>query len=234
MGESHGNIFETPHLQYFMKRGFSMLKEIENWSSVRSYKNDDVPEDKLLSVLNAARHAPSWSNVQPWHFVVVKTPETKLKLQSICLGQKAIVNAPVVIVCCGDISAFSIENHKAHIIELIDVGALEVPKEIIEEVLMKNDILVPALRGVTEVKMRVREQVGFAIAFMLLEASFQGLGACVISGLDKGGKEVYDLFSLPENLLPLSLVTLGYYEKKPKNRPRKQLEEIISFEKHCS
>jgi nitroreductase len=45
------------------------LKEaIEKRCSIRGYKDKPVPEDKLLSVLEAARIAPSGRNSQSWKF----------------------------------------------------------------------------------------------------------------------------------------------------------------------
>jgi len=40
--------------------------------SIRSYQDRNVPEDILLKILDAARHAPSASNRQEWRFVVVR------------------------------------------------------------------------------------------------------------------------------------------------------------------
>ena len=74
---------------------------IKQRSSVRSYKPDDVEEDKLKRVLEAARLSPSASNRQEWKFIVVKNKETKKKLAGAAFGQSFIGEAPVVIVACG-------------------------------------------------------------------------------------------------------------------------------------
>jgi nitroreductase len=41
---------------------------LDRWSS-RAYTDDAIPEDELLSLLEAARWAPSAYNAQPWKFV---------------------------------------------------------------------------------------------------------------------------------------------------------------------
>jgi nitroreductase len=69
--------------------------------SVRSYKPDDVEEDKLKRILEAARLSPSASNRQEWKFIVVKNRETKKKLAGAAFGQSFIGEAPIVIVACG-------------------------------------------------------------------------------------------------------------------------------------
>src|SRR4030043_2184913 len=69
--------------------------------SVRSYKANDVEEDKLKKVLEAGRLSPSASNRQDWKFIVVKNKETRKKLAKAAFGQSLIGEAPVVIVACG-------------------------------------------------------------------------------------------------------------------------------------
>jgi nitroreductase len=209
----------------------SMLKEIEKWVSIRSYKKDDVPEEKIISILEAARRAPSWSNLQPWYFIIVKDYDTKKNLRKHAMGQKMIMEAPVVIVCCGDTSVFSLDNHKKHIFELVEVGALKIKKEVVEQVLLKNEKLIPALKGDEEINLRVKEQMGFASAFMVIEAAHQGLGSCIIGGLDNSDVSIYELLSLPNYLIPLLIITIGYPNEYPLNRPRKPLKKITSKEK---
>ena len=49
-----------------------VFEAIKNRRSVRNYKAEPVPEEKLKKVLEAARLAPSAHNAQEWKFVVVK------------------------------------------------------------------------------------------------------------------------------------------------------------------
>ena len=74
---------------------------IKQRSGVRSYKPEDVEEDKLKRVLEAARLSPSASNRQEWKFIIIKNKETKKKLAGAAFGQSFIGEAPVVIVACG-------------------------------------------------------------------------------------------------------------------------------------
>ncbi len=43
--------------------------------SIRTYRPDPIPDQVLERILEAAVHAPSAVNLQPWHFVVLRTPE---------------------------------------------------------------------------------------------------------------------------------------------------------------
>ncbi|MBD3179580.1 MAG: nitroreductase [Candidatus Latescibacteria bacterium] len=78
-----------------------LYKAIEGRVSTRKYRPDQVPEELLEKLLEAARLAPSGKNGQPWRFIVVTENETRKKLMAACKGQKFIYEAPVVIVACG-------------------------------------------------------------------------------------------------------------------------------------
>ncbi|MFX1416684.1 MAG: nitroreductase family protein, partial [Promethearchaeota archaeon] len=45
---------------------------IKNRRSIRKYLDKEVKDDKVLTILEAGRWAPSASNRQPWHFIVVR------------------------------------------------------------------------------------------------------------------------------------------------------------------
>lgn len=66
--------------------------------SVREYKPDPVPEEKLKKVLEAARLAPSARNNQSRKFIVVKDAEKRKELAQAANDQSFIGEAPVVIV----------------------------------------------------------------------------------------------------------------------------------------
>ena len=45
---------------------------IEKRKSIRKYKEQHIPNDVIKQVLEAGRLAPSWMNIQSWHFIVVR------------------------------------------------------------------------------------------------------------------------------------------------------------------
>ncbi|UKS29252.1 nitroreductase family protein [Paenibacillus sp. HWE-109] len=53
---------------------------LNRWSS-RAFEPKAVAEETLATILEAARWAPSASNLQPWKFIVAKTEAQKLKFQ---------------------------------------------------------------------------------------------------------------------------------------------------------
>jgi len=79
----------------------SVLEIIKKRRSIRRYREDPIPEDVLLRVLEAARLAPSGKNLQPWKFIIVKNQGLKEMLAEASFGQYFMAKAPVVIVACG-------------------------------------------------------------------------------------------------------------------------------------
>jgi len=47
-----------------------ILKEILERHSVRKYKQEEVPEELIKEVIEAARLAPSANNKQPWNLLL--------------------------------------------------------------------------------------------------------------------------------------------------------------------
>jgi len=75
--------------------------------SIRSFTSEDVSDEEIEKILEAARWAPSAGNIQPWEFIVVRNPETKREIARAALNQTFIEEAPVVIVVCADESRSS-------------------------------------------------------------------------------------------------------------------------------
>jgi nitroreductase len=75
--------------------------------SIRRYQEKEIPDEILSRLFEAARWAPSWANAQPWEIVVVKDRAIKEKIQGTVSSRNpsslAIVNAPVLLVVCGQL-----------------------------------------------------------------------------------------------------------------------------------
>lgn len=80
----------------------NVMDAIKQRYSVRKYQDKPVPEDTLTRIMEAARLAPSASNVQEWRFVLVTSPHRRRDLREAAQGQRFIEHAPVVIVACAE------------------------------------------------------------------------------------------------------------------------------------
>jgi nitroreductase len=51
--------------------------------SIRKYKDQDVPDQDILTILDSVRVGPSSENEQNWYFIVVKNKEFMQKIQDV-------------------------------------------------------------------------------------------------------------------------------------------------------
>jgi len=75
----------------------TFLEAVETRRSVRNFLPDPVPGEVLDRCLDAALKAPSSSNLQPWRFVVLESPEAKARGVEACLDQMPARSAPVLV-----------------------------------------------------------------------------------------------------------------------------------------
>ncbi len=209
---------------------------IHGWRSIRRYKDVPVPREALKAVLSAGRRAPSWENVQPWHFIVAEDSELKTKLAELASSQKFVAKAPVVIAVCGNLAAWEKPKNKEALMELAEAGVMKVNEEIIDKVLLNDPVFCVAENGPAVILARTFEQLGIAYGFMGVEAVNQGLGMCIVGAMNSevtGTKqelyqEVKELLAIPDDMYLLTLLTLGVPGEEPKARPRKPFDSIVS------
>ncbi|MEM3526247.1 MAG: nitroreductase family protein [Candidatus Jordarchaeaceae archaeon] len=79
-----------------------VFEAINKRRSTRRYKSENVSDEQVKKLLEAAIMAPSGGNMQPWDFIVVRDEQQKKALARAALGQMFIATAPVVIVVCAN------------------------------------------------------------------------------------------------------------------------------------
>ncbi len=80
----------------------TVMEAIRKRYSCRAYQDKPVEQEKLDSVLEAARLAPSAKNLQDWRFVVVTDEEKKRGLAEAASGQMFIADAGAIIAACSN------------------------------------------------------------------------------------------------------------------------------------
>lgn len=206
-----------------------VTEAIQKRATIRRWKDAPVEKEKILKVLEAGRRAPSWGNVQPWRFVVV---QDKAKIQELAksgAGQPHILTAPVIIVCCGVMEAFSRKLHRDSLKQLIDAGVMDWPDELLDNVVLGSDLFAPYRRGEQAMMIKAGEQIMISVAYMTLEAVNQGLGSCWAGAISP--EEAHEILNLPANLFVHDFLLIGYPDENPRPRPRKALEEIVFWDK---
>jgi nitroreductase len=86
--------------------GNEVLDAIVQRRSIYQFKPEAVPTEKITSILEAGRWAPSYSNSQPWEFITVTDSKLKQELAEIAKETTAahvgIEGAHVIIATCVD------------------------------------------------------------------------------------------------------------------------------------
>jgi nitroreductase len=69
---------------------------------VRKFAAAPVSDETIRRLVDHATRAPSAGHTEPWSFVVVREPKTRVALARAALGQRFVAEAPVAIVACAD------------------------------------------------------------------------------------------------------------------------------------
>ena len=77
----------------------TLMDLIMKRKSVRRYTDEEVPDEDIKYCLEAARWAPSGTNKQSWHFIIIRNKETQEKLVKLMPWAKYNKFAPVAIAC---------------------------------------------------------------------------------------------------------------------------------------
>lgn len=193
-----------------------------------------VERAKIQKMLEAARLASFWGNVQALDAVVVEratAPQDIIDALPVgtAIGGFQFRTAPVIIIWFINWDRVIEQGQRLH--ELVDAGALGVHPEKSHKYL--DEVLIPFFdnamegikdRGITET------DCGQGIAQATLVAYEEGLGTCVLAAF--AGKKLRHALRLPDNAEILLLQTVGYPAEDPLaggQRPKLPFENKFSL-----
>ncbi len=180
------------------------LEAIRTRRSVRKFSDRPVSAEQLNRVLDAARQAPSWANMQCWRFVVIQDKKTREQISELSYvdeyfapqgyksnpARKALAKAPVVIVACAD----------------------------------------PERSGELWGQNYYLTDLGITTQNLMLAAHAQGLGTVFVGVFDE--PRLRNLLSIPKQIRIVGLFPLGYpLSEQKEGPPRKPLEQIVFQER---
>lgn len=195
---------------------------VEKRRSIRKFKDKSIPDKHIMELIEAARLAPSGCNAQPWRFKIVKDNETKMKLVEASHNQTFIGQAPVVLVCCADVSDY-IDGSASGIQDLGKTGAVE---DNIVNIICRNVDEMKKM-SISEISPKIAANVAIAIEHIALRALDFDLGTCWIRALEED--KIRDIFGWDENIYPVALLPVGYPDEDPAPRKRLKIEDIIIY-----
>ncbi len=185
--------------------------------SIRKFRPEDISADTVRLLLDAARLAPSGSNLQPSRFIVVQSTAAKVAL-SRYTPYKFIARAAVIFVCCADLT--TITFRETRIGELLNDGAFDGI-----DIDMNDAAAVSPVMDAAAVQAYLSMNVAIAVEHIVLKAVDLGLGSCWLGRFDRD--KVKEFLELDESIYPVVLLPVGYPDQSPKARPRFPLDKYL-------
>jgi len=195
-----------------------LTQAIEERRSIRKFREDPVTDEMIEQLLDAARLAPSGSNIQPARFVVVRSPAMREKLGT-CTPYKFITRAPVIFACCADRASLSTRDQRVG--ELLETGAFT------DVEMDPTDMKTYSAAQMDDFATRAYLSMNATIAIehMVLRAVDLGLGSCWIGRFDK--EKAREILELGDDTQIVVLLPVGYPAQSPPQRPRIPLDQMV-------
>jgi nitroreductase len=196
-----------------------LLEAIKSRRSIRKFKSDPISDAAIKELIEAARLAPSGSNLQPTRFVIIKSAAARAKLHE-ASPLPFLSQAPVVLACCVDTESFGGLGTRAR--ELQEAGAFsDTPLEKMDpDTSAKSRPMDPAIA-----EGYLRLNAAIAVDHITLRAIDLGLGTCWVMMFDQ--EKIKQIIGLSDNFKVVALIPVGYPDQNPKARPRIDLGQIL-------
>ena len=184
-----------------------LMEAIKGRRSIRRYTSKAVDDKTLEIILEAARQAPSWHNTQCWRFIVVKDSQLKNKLAD--TGIEMAQGKP---------------NWAAEAMRITPIAIVACAE------MRKSGYYVKEPKGpVTDKGDWYMYDVALAMQNLTLAAHALGLGTVNTGAFD--AIKVAEILGVPEGYAVVSMTPLGYPNEEPNPRPRKELAEIVFYDR---
>ncbi len=181
-----------------------VLETIKTRRSIRKYKSTPVDEQTLELILDAARWAPSWANTQCWRFIVVQNSRIKNRV------------ADTLGLTKDDAPNPALEAIKQA--PLLIVACAELGKSGCRE---GNPL--------TDKGDWFMFDVALAMQNLALAAHSLGLATVHVGLFD--AKKAANILKVPQGYCVVEMTPLGYPDQERTPRPRKELSEIVFYDK---
>jgi nitroreductase len=174
--------------------------------SVRDFEDEEIPDEIIDKLLDAALSAPTGGNIQPISIIVVRGPEARKKLDEILVNQPWVKRAPVSLVFCVDF-------HRVKRWASTFGTDFSGEKAIWHFLIAYADVMCAAQN-----------------AAVLAESL--GLGSVYVGAILSKIDQARDFFGIPEYVLPMMILSVGYPRTIPKNIPKLDRDIMVHSEKY--
>ena len=180
-----------------------MKEQIVNHRSIRKYQSKPIPDDVLHQILEAGCRASNTGNMQVYSMVVTKDETLRQQLWEVHFRQNMVVQAPVLITFCADINRFN-KWCRARNAEPAYNNLLWFCNAAIDATLASQNVA--------------------------LAAESCGLGICYLGTTIYNANRIIDILKLPEGVVPITTLVIGYPDEQPPLTGRLPLEAVIHNE----
>ena len=207
------------------------LDFIYNRKSIRDYKDQEVPKEDILRLLDAATYAPSPKHQQNWHFVVVQNKDIVNKMAD------AVTKSHEYIA-----SLTATEKEKRRYMNLLpyyinfknaSCAVLVYAKEydMIEEKILRANNVSEDIIDMIKSSQSGAQGIGAAVENFMLAASSMGYGTCYLTGPSHAKTEIEEIIGFEkEGFSLMAIISLGVpKDETPAQPKRKPLEEVVTF-----
>jgi FMN reductase (NADPH) len=179
----------------------TVIKTIMDHRSIRSFEDQQLTQEQIETIVSAAQSASTSSFIQAYSIIGVTDKDKKKRLAELAGHQSYVEENGHFFVFCADLYRHTL------------IGKLEDKK------------VEPTLES-TEKFMVAIIDTALAAQNAVLAAESMGLGVCYIGGLRNNIYEVADLLQLPERVIPLFGLAVGFPKKATDKKPRLPLKHI--------
>ncbi len=185
--------------------------------SVRSFKDTPVSSEIIDNILEKASLAPETDNCN-YYFGVIKDTDVKNQLAKATLWADWIAKAPVLFVCCGDISS-DLKNLNDN-----DYSVVGTKYRYGEEVV--NFLREHKDRKACK-KLLLASPVYIAAQHIILTAVSHGLRGCIVDFMDL--EKINHILGLPEHITCQVVVPVGYSNEIPKQKDKFSIDDRVFY-----
>ena len=201
---------------------------IQTARAMRRYKPDPIPEDVLVQLIEAAHLGPSGSNRQSRHWIVVRDPEVKQGLAdlnragvSIYLENNRDAANPHVDQGRRERFLAAVEHQMNHLHE-------------VPAIVIACADLVRAPQGTFGEGAAAATEVWGSVQNLLLAARALEVGSVptTLAFIGDGRDKAQELLGLPDHILPMVLIPLGWPTGNFGPIRRRPLDEILHWDRY--
>lgn len=205
-----------------------VFETIYNCRAIRYFKPDPVPDEVITKVLDAAIRAPSGSNRQAWHFVVVTDAGLKKTLQeyykqSFDVYAQMMADVPPRAGVSDETQARVVKSAVYLSEHLHEAPVLILPCLVFENGRIAGDGPMQDLA-----RKSLYSSIYPALQNLLLACRAYGLGACLTTLHLMYEEPIAHLLGLPENAETMALVPVGWPNAKFGPVKRVPVTEVAS------